>query len=277
VKLAMVLHPSRESAAHAAASLVEEATRRGIHVLVDPDDLPRLPGAAAWEGTDPGAVDLIVAVGGDGTMLEAARLGRLLGVPIIGVDAGTVGFLTEVEAAAIPDMLDRVVGGEYQISERMTLRAVFDDGTQVDALNDVVTEKALRQHVVSIAVTVDGERFVRYRTDAVIVATSTGSTAYTHSAGGPLVDPAVDVVVLSAVAPHSPFRTSVVFAADVSLRIDVVGDRAAKVHADGRMVATLAPGDGMMVRRGPLRDRIARLDSGGFIHTVRAKLVPPDP
>jgi NAD+ kinase len=270
VKLGIVLHPNRATALEAARAIVDDALRRKIHVMAQPEDAQRLPGTARW-GAPVEVADAVIAVGGDGTMLEAARIARANAVPILGVNAGTVGFLTEIDPGRVTEMLDRLVAGDYTVSERLTLRATFDGGEAVDALNDVVAEKALSQHVVGIAVSVDGEPFAEYRADGVIVATATGSTAYTFSAGGPLIDPEVEAILVTAVAPHNLFGRAVVFAASAVIELAIVGDRPAHIHADGRAVTTLDPGQTLHVRAGPHRDRIIRMDPPTFAGTINEK------
>jgi NAD+ kinase len=192
-------------------------------------------------------------------------------VPILGVNAGTVGFLAEVEPARISAAPDRLASGAYEVSERMTLRATLPDGTEIDALNDVVIEKAVSQHVVGISVVVAGETLAEYRADAVIVASPTGSTAYTFSAGGPLVDPEVEALIVTAVAPHNLFGRAIVFGPDVELEIGITGERSAGVNSDGRAIGALEPGEAVRVRRGPHRDRLIRLEPRNFARTVKDK------
>lgn len=270
MKLAMILHPTRPNALVAARAIVDQALRREIHVMAQPEDARRLPGSATWEAAAE-AADAVIAVGGDGTMLEAARIARANGVPVLGVNAGTVGFLTEIDPERVTEVLDRLVVGDYTVSERLTLRATFEGVESVDALNDVVAEKALSQHVVGIGVSIDGEPFAEHRADGVIVATATGSTAYTFSAGGPLVDPEVDAILVTPVAPHNLLGRTVVFAASSVVELAIIGDRPAHIHADGRAIVTLEPGQALRVEAGPHRDRIIRMDPPTFARTITEK------
>jgi len=272
MRLALVLHPTRQSSATIGAAVAKAAAARGIETVASPGDAPRIPGVTAWArgGREPVA-DVVVAVGGDGTVLEASHLSRDSDVPLLGVNAGNVGFLAEVEPARIPEALDRLLAGDYRISTRMTLDATLPDGTVVPGLNDVVVEKAVSRQVVGIAVSVAGEDLVEYRTDAVIVATPTGSTAYTFSAGGPLVDPEIECLILTAVAPHNLFGRPIVFGPTVALRIAITSDRPARVNVDGRHHADLSPGDAITVVRGSRPVRLVRLTPGNFARTVKEK------
>jgi len=271
MRVALVLHPTRESSAEIAGRVAAAAAQRGIEALIAEPDAHRVP-AATPDPFDPALhADFIVAVGGDGTVLQAARLARSADLPILGVNAGTVGFLAEADPDRIGDALDALASGAYRISPRMTLRAEMPDGSAVDGLNDVVVEKVVSQHVVAIDVSVAGEQLAEYRADAIIVATPTGSTAYTFSAGGPLIDPELDSLVMTAVAPHHLFGRAIVFGPGVELELTVSSDRPARVNVDGRAQADLSPGDIVRVSRGDQSVRLVRLSPGNFARTVKEK------
>jgi NAD+ kinase len=153
----------------------------------------------------------------------------------------------------------------------MTLRAELPDGSAVNGLNDVVVEKVVSQHVVAIGVSVEGERLAEYRADAIIVATPTGSTAYTFSAGGPLVDPELDSLVLTAVAPHNLFSRAIVFGPGITLDLTVASDRPARVNVDGRSQGDLAPGDVVRVSKGEKSVQLVRFSPRNFARTVKEK------
>jgi NAD+ kinase len=270
MRLVLVLHPSRESSAEIGRQIAALGAERGIEITATTEDAARMPGVEAWDGeTAPG--DFVVAVGGDGTVLAASHLSREWDAPLLGVNAGTVGFLAEVEPGRVGEALDRLQAGRYQISTRMTIAATMPDGRVVTGLNDVVVEKAISRQVVSIAVKVAGEALVEYRTDAVIVATPTGSTAYTFSAGGPLMDPDLEALVMTAVAPHNLFGRPIVFGPTVELEIAVTSDRPARVNVDGHHQADLDPGDAITVVRGKRPVRLIRLDPVNFARSVKEK------
>ena len=271
MRIALVLHPTRESSAEIAGKVATAAVERGFDVLIADSEAHRLPAAIPVPFDATLDADFIVAVGGDGTVLQAARLARAADLPILGVNAGTVGFLAEADPARAGDALDALAAGTYRISPRMTLRAELPDGSSVDGLNDVVVEKVVSQHVVSIDVFVEGERLAEYRADAIIVATPTGSTAYNFSAGGPLVDPELDSLLMTAVAPHHLFGRAIVFGPDVTLELAVSSDRQARVNIDGHAQADLSPGDVVRVSRGADSVRLVRLTPGNFARTVKEK------
>jgi len=271
VRLALVVHPDRESAAALAADLVARAGRRGMVVSALPEDARRVPGTVVRPSGDPVEADVVVAVGGDGTMLEAVRVAVEADVPVLGVNAGHVGFLTRVEPGRIDAALDVLTAGGWAESRRMTLCARVPGRPGAIGLNDVVVEKAVSQHVVKISVVVAGERLLSYRCDGVVVATPTGSTAYTFSAGGPLVDPELAALVLTAVAPHNLFSRPIVFRPDVVLRLTVDDDRPARVNVDGRTLAVLAPGEHVEVGRGERTARFVEPWPRHFAVSVRER------
>lgn len=270
MRLALVLHPSRAASAEIGTALAGLAADRDMEVVAAAGDATRMRGVGEWP-TDGAPGDVVVAVGGDGTVLEASALARTWHLPLLGVNAGNVGFLAEVDPSRIAAALDLLAAGAYRISPRMTVAAMLPDGRVVEGLNDVVVEKAVSRQVVGIAVIVAGEQLVEYRTDAVIVATATGSTAYTFSAGGPLVDPELEALVLTAVAPHNLFGRPIVFGPEVELEIVITSDRAARVNVDGRHHADLSPGQRIKVRRGERPVRLIRLDPANFARTVKEK------
>ena len=271
MRIALVLHPTRESSAQIAGKVAAAAAERGFQVLIAEHEAHRVPTATPDAFGPALPADFIVAVGGDGTVLQAARIARSADLPILGVNAGNVGFLAEADPDRVGDALDALASGSYRISPRMTLSAEMPDGSSADGLNDVVVEKVVSQHVVAIDVSVEGERLAEYRADAIIVATPTGSTAYTFSAGGPLVDPELDSLVMTAVAPHHLFGRAIVFGPGITLELTVSSDRPARVNVDGRAQADLSPGDVVKVSRGDQSVRLVRLSPGNFARTVKEK------
>jgi NAD+ kinase len=198
-------------------------------------------------------------------------VGLAADLPVLGVNAGHLGFLTGVEPNRLDDALDALAAGGWAESQRMTLTAQVAGRAPAVGINDVVVEKAVSQHVVKISVQVGAERLVSYRADAVVVATPTGSTAYTFSAGGPLVDPQLEALVVTAVAPHNLFGRPIVLRPDAHLRLTVDDDRPARVNVDGRTLTMLAPGAEILVARGDHPARFVELWPRNFVASVREK------
>lgn len=251
MNVALVVHESRPQAVTVADRLRTEARRRGIQV------------------GDAGAADAIIAVGGDGTVLRAAKQALERDLPLLGVNVGRKGFLADVEPSGLDTALDRLADGDYRISERMTIRAQIDRGAFDIGLNDVVIEKTNGQSLVSVEVDVDGEPFVNYHADGLVFATPTGSTAYNLSAGGPLVDPEVAALILTPVAPHSLFSKSLVLHPDVRIRCTVVADRPVAVTVDGRKLGVVRADGGVDIERGA--GTIRFLDTSGRSFPARVK------
>lgn len=271
MRLALVVHPDRDSAAALAADLASRAALRGMEVLAEPADAARVRGTLVHPPGVPLGAEVVVAVGGDGTVLEAVRVGLAADLPVLGVNAGHLGFLTRVEPERLDEALDLLAAGRWTESQRMTLTALVPGKPEAVGLNDVVVEKAVSQHVVKISVRVGSERLVSYRSDAVVVATPTGSTAYTFSAGGPLVDPELEALVITAVAPHNLFSRPIVLRPDQRLRLTVDDDRPARVNVDGRTLAVLTPGEHVEIARGKRAARFVELWPRNFAVAVREK------
>lgn len=216
-------------------------------------------------------VDLVVAVGGDGTVLEAAHVAVARDVPIIGVNLGTIGFLAEAEPEELDETLAALVEGRFRIESRNTIEVTLPDGTRGLGVNDVVVEKIDSQRLVVLDVDVDGEKFLRHRADGLVVATSTGSTAYSFSAGGPLMDPRVDGILVTPVAPHSLFDRSLVIPSDSIVTITVADDRPVRVSADGRELGSMQEGDRAVIGPGPTPARFVRMRREGFPGRITRK------
>ena len=219
--------------------------------------------------------DLVISFGGDGTFLRAARIARDADAPVIGVNVGRVGFLAEIDPRDLDAVLPRLAAGQYEIESRSTLEVDLLDaaGGSVGsgwALNDVAVEKVARQRLVRLDVSIGGTPFANVAADAIIVATSTGSTAYALSAGGPIVNPTIDAMLIVPVAPHSLFdRTVITDLADV-VAVRVPDDQdGALVSTDGMDPTLIGPGGSAVVRGGSRPVRVARLGGSAFFGRVR--------
>lgn len=217
------------------------------------------------------SVEMVVAVGGDGTVLEAAHAAVSRGVPIVGINLGTIGFLAEAEPDELDETVSRLAAGDFRIEPRNTIEVRLPDGTRTLGINDVVVEKIDSQRLVVLDVEVDGEHFLRHRADGLVVATSMGSTAYSFSAGGPLMDPRVDGILVTPVAPHSLFDRSLVIPSDSKVTITVADDRPVRVSADGRELGSMREGDRAEVGPGPTPALFIRMRREGFPGRVTRK------
>lgn len=274
----LVVHGGRTVAVAAARAAADQLSARGIELAAVKGDGWEHDGVffRAPEIFGEG-LEVVVALGGDGTFLRAAYLARDRGLPLLGVNLGRLGFLSEVEAAAAAEALDRLVEGDFAVEERMTLTVTVHDadGAQVGtswALNDASVERTVPQRLIVFEVCVNDTILANVPADAIICATPTGSTAYAFSAGGPILSPLVDAILLTPVAPHSLFnRTIVTDPAELLVVRPVGGEGPCVVSCDGRESIPVPPGGSVRVSRGEIPVRMARLAPFDFYQRVRDK------
>lgn len=244
--------------------------------LVDPD----LTSVSSVSSCDFGpGLDLCLSIGGDGTMLRAVQLTAEAEVPVLGVNAGQLGYLTEADPEFLEETLDAWLSGAATIQERMLLEVSVHQPDPTDgerppsllqrefALNEAVVVAATNTHSVTIDAAISGAHFTRYLADGVIVATPTGSTAYSLSAGGPIVEPEFEALLITPVAPHMAFDRSLVLAPSTEVRLTVAGYRDGLVAVDGRAITTLSPGGFIVCRAADHRARFV-VRGGRNFHTI---------
>jgi len=249
----------------------------GVGSAAAPEDLHVLVAAMPVDDVEAARIDgdLVISFGGDGTFLRAARIARAAGIPIVGVNVGRVGFLAEIDPEGLDAALVALGTDAVSIEERSTLEVELRDadGDLVGtgwALNDVAVEKEARQRLVRLEVSIGATPFASIAADAVIVATSTGSTAYSLSAGGPIVNPTLDAMLIAPVAPHSLFDRTVVTDLEDVVTIRVGEDQdGALVSTDGMDPLVLRPGGTATVSGGARPVRVARVGDGEFFARVR--------
>jgi NAD+ kinase len=259
----LVLHPERDCAGPVGLVL-DWADRRGIRVLGIDTEIRRLACTAEPVSADElrKLADLLVSLGGDGTMLRAMRLADRQRFPVLGVNLGKLGFLAEVDVPELPDALSAIDSHEFAVEPRLAVDAVIGDQV-ITAFNDVAFVRHPGQKTAAIAVRAAGRRFVSYAADALVVATPTGSTAYSFSAGGPIVSPAVEALVVTPVAPHSAYNRGLVVSVGDQLALEILpGSGKLAVEADGNLVATVASGD--------MIDLVPRAGAAGVVRLGRA-------
>lgn len=214
--------------------------------------------------------DMVIAVGGDGTMLGAVRLALAHDVPVLGFNLGTVGFLAEAEPDQLKSAVKRLATGDFTVEERLTVSASID-GVSASGVNDVVVEKIDSHRLVSLQIAIDGRDFVTYRADGLIVATPTGSTAYSFSAGGPLMDPSVEALILTPVAAHSLFDRPMVLPASTEIELKVVSDRPVNVTVDKCDLGQMGEGEMTTITRGPTPAKFVMFGDRSFSGTLTEK------
>jgi len=261
-------HGGREAAVEASLALQEALAADGVEAV----DLSA--GAAP--------VDLVVAVGGDGTFLRAALLASQIRAPILGVKVGRLGFLTEVEPSEALAFVRRALAGEVVVEERLAVVAEPEDGGTFPpqwAMNEVMVEKRARHRLIRLRMEVDGAYITTFSADGVIVATPTGSTAYSFAARGPIVTPEVPCLVVTPVAAHMVFDRSFVLGASQVVVLQVDGEEPGLVSADGRDSQEVPVGARIRIRTSNRPVRFVHAgDSDGFLPRVRERFgLPGDP
>nr|MBA3349066.1 NAD(+)/NADH kinase [Actinomycetota bacterium] len=247
-RVAIVVHEHKPEARHLYDELAGILASEGVEVTKE----------------DPG---MVLSLGGDGTMLRAAQLAHSADVPLLGFNFGTLGYLTEVESGHETDAMHTLLEGSYTIEKRMMIACEGVSGCNVSyvGLNEVLVERASRVRLVRLSVKVDGERLAVFNGDGVVVATPTGSTAYAMSAGGPIVSPRAQCLVVVPVAAHMMFSRPFVLAADekVEITVEGEGERGAEVSLDGSMNCPLPEGAAVTVERHPRPLKLVRLAGPG--------------
>jgi NAD+ kinase len=269
--IAVVLHPERDPGAVLDA-IGEWATAHDSRLLV------RAADAARWDGevtvvSDAelaDRADAVVSLGGDGTMLGALRLVARRPVPVLGVNLGSLGFLVEIQPEELPDALDRLEREEFTIE---THNALWFGGDEAVAFNDLALVRVPGDGVVEATLEVGGQRMGRYRCDGVVVSTSIGSTAYAYAAGGPVVSPALDAVVVAPLAPLAGISRPTVTAADEPIRLTLqAGGARPAIEVDGTVLRRTESGEALDVRLMLGCGQVVRLDSDRYQRRNQVKL-----
>jgi NAD+ kinase len=269
----MVLHPKRDSA-EAVNAVLNWAMRRSIEVIGIASEIERLNCAAvAVSDAELGSrSDLLVSLGGDGTMLRAMRLADGHACPVLGVNLGKLGFLAEVDVPELPEALSAVDAHDYTVEPRLAVDAIVGDNL-LTAFNDVAVVRFPGQMTARVAVRASGHPFVSYAADAIVVATPAGSTAYSFSAGGPIVSPAVDALLVTPAAPHGAYNRGLVLSVRDSLALEILpGSGTLAVEVDGQLAMEVGPADVIELRPRPGAAHVVRFGRTTFYERARRKL-----
>jgi NAD+ kinase len=286
-RVLVIAHTGREAARDVAAQFCRSLHAHGILLRLledEADDLDLgIAGVEVVKATAEAGVDceLAVVIGGDGTILRAAELARECGTPLLGVNLGHVGFLAEAESDDVEITIDAIVHRRYTAEERLTIDvSVYHDKELVAstwALNEASVEKAARERMIEVVVEIDGRPLSRWGCDGVVCATPTGSTAYNFSAGGPIVWPGVEALLLVPISAHALFARPLVVAPSSVLAVEVIArtDGSGVLWCDGRRTVELPPGARIEVRRGRVPVHLVRLHQAPFTDRLVAKFDLP--
>jgi NAD+ kinase len=270
----LVLHPRRDCGA-AIDAIVHWADRREVTVLGLHDEINRIDcDAVAVSPVEMvERAGLLVSLGGDGTMLRTMRLVEGRKTPVLGVNVGRLGFLAEVDLPDLPDALSAIDEHRFTIESRTAVRTVLPDGKEVSAFNDIALVRVPGDGLAVVGISVEGKNFVNYAADAVIVSTPTGSTAYSFSAGGPIVSPNVEGLIVSAAAAHSSFNRSLMLAHTEHLELDVLATSGRlAIEVDGIIEGYAGAGVQLAIEPAPGAAQVIRLGHTSFYERARRKL-----
>lgn len=277
-QVGLVANAEKPGAAELARRLAKVVEQSGRRVLVDPGTaqlMRRSPPAVESIRDLARRTDLILVLGGDGTMLRAAREVAGHDTPLLGVNAGNLGFLTAIPPRDATRALKRIWDGEFDIEERSLLEGVVSSAGSRDpilALNDFVVARGLTSRLIELEVLVHGELLTRYRCDGLIVSSPTGSTAYSLAAGGAIVSPDAEVLILTPICPHTLSIRPVVVSLDAEVDVRLVSSRqVATLAADGQQHVDLEAGDQVRIARSRRTVRLIRLNGHNFFSTLRQK------
>lgn len=272
----LVAHTGRHDIGNIAHHAREQLAAGGVELIALPDEGAELH-LQAHESPD---VELVLAMGGDGTLLRAAEQARPLKAPVLGVNLGRVGFLAEADAEHLDQVLDAILARSYRTTPRMTVDVTVEhDGEQIYsgwALNEISVEKSIRERILDVVVEVDGRGVSAYGCDGVLCATPTGSTAYSFSAGGPVLWPEVEALLVVPSNAHALFARPLVVgpSSEVTVHIDPAG-HAAVLACDGRRTCQVPPGSRVHMRRGASPVEMVRLTDQPFTDRLVRKFSLP--
>jgi len=268
-KVGILYHPMNDAARGMAEEVRAFLAARGISAWL----------CSAWEAEqakpEVDGTDLILSIGGDGTILRAAQIavGAKAPVPITGINLGKLGFMTELGAEEAKEKLPALLEGKGWLDERAMLEATIDDGTSYYALNDVVVARGAVARVVYIEASIDGEKLTTYKADGVVVATATGSTGYSLSAGGPILHPRAKEFLLLPILPHLSLGYSLVLPSTAVVELRVATVHEATLSIDGHINPPLGDGAVITVRHSPTKARFLRIHpEKAFYRSLEQKL-----
>jgi len=278
-RVGIVAKPGATEAREVILRLLEWLAGRGLTPVLEKETAALVPAASvASVGKPelPAQVDLVVVLGGDGTLLSMARAVGDLGVPLLGVNLGGLGFLTATTLEEMLPALEALLAGRMAADERMMLTTrLVRNGQRLceyAALNDVVITKAAMSRIIDLAVSVEGQHATEYRADGLIISTPTGSTAYSLSAGGPILFPTMDAIVLTPICSHTLTNRPIVLPGMHRVEVTLLADQEVMVTVDGQVGVNLKQGDTVEVVKAAARIRLVRFPQTDFFSVLRTKL-----
>ncbi|MEO5831991.1 MAG: NAD kinase [Nakamurella sp.] len=278
-RVLLVAHTGREDITQLCRQIAEPLARAGMELVALPGENDQL-GLPCVDPRPDNSIEMVLSLGGDGTLLRAADKARPINAPVLGINLGRVGFLAEADPEQMDGVIQAVIDRNYTVRERMTVDVLVErDGVEITrnwALNEVSVEKATRERILDVVVEVDGQGISAFGCDGVLIATPTGSTAYAFSAGGPIIWPQVEALLVVPSNAHALFSRPLVVApgVEVTVHIDPSGHEAA-MACDGRRITELPAGSRIRVRRGVQPVKMVRLGELTFSTRLVRKFALP--
>jgi NAD+ kinase len=277
-KIGVIAKGNKPEAIQVVKELVGWLKDRKVECFVDSDIAKAVSHPALDKQEMPGAVDMVVVLGGDGTLLAAARALQKQEVPILGVNLGGLGFLTEITLAELYPMLEAILHGAYKTDERMLLEArVWRDKKVVDTftvLNDVVINKGALARIIELETSVDQAYLTTFRSDGLIISTPTGSTGYSLSAGGPIVYPSLHSIIITPICPHTMTNRPIIVPKEAVINVTLCSmDQEVFLTLDGQVGFKMELHDRVEVKKGEGFVRLIKSPSRGYFEVLRQKLM----
>lgn len=276
-RFGIIGHLDRPQIEQATAQIIEWSQANGIQIRICSDlaSLVNRQDISAEDDEIRHNCDVIISLGGDGSMLSSARMAVDHGIPILGINLGSLGFLTEVTQERIVKSLESLKADEYRIEERMVLEALFPNPEKTDlfALNDIVVDHGEATNLIRLDLYSNDEFVCSYNVDGIIISTPTGSTAYSLSVGGPIINPLMEAISVSPISPHTLTLRPIIFPADNAITIAAgAGGGKLRISVDGRIVGDLEAGQKISIKKAAYKIKLVKFDSTSFYEVLREKL-----
>lgn len=256
--------------------VIEKLTEFGMTALVSAEFSGRFDGKIEYFTSLPSSAELVLVIGGDGSVIDASRIAIELDIPLLGVNLGNLGYLSEVETDEL-DILKKLADGDYIVDDKMLLEVILGKAGKVSkaqrlAVNDIIVSHSEYLGIADICLENSMNEAVKYRADAVILATPAGSTAYALSSGGPIISHNLDSITATPVSPHSFFNRSIVYSANEEIKVSNIGSYSIKVSIDGRFFDSLEKGDFCIVKKSDKRFKMLTFSANNMFTTLFNKL-----
>ncbi len=270
--IAIFPHTRKKESKNLAIGIQEYLSSRGATVVARDEDAASI-GATPLSQVDPNQIEFLLSMGGDGTILRLFHEYAHLSAAIIGINLGHLGFMADIPVSEIYPSLQDLIQGHYTVDERITLDGTLPDGSENFAVNDFAIHRGKNASLVEMAIHVDGTYLNTFVADGVVISTPNGSTAYSLAAGGPILNPNLNSLVITPISAHTISNRPIVLDADVTIQVQYLSDyEPLEVSADGVARYELATGDTLQIRKGGKSFRLVNLTRHDYFSTLRTKL-----